>query len=98
VNQLADLEPVRCCWQVAGAMKGNLAKAAGLFTLRRRRSPDSPRPLPISVRPKRSPRRGARRPGIAHAQAQPAVDRTCKRGTATMAKLSTDELLDAFRK
>jgi len=98
VNQLADLESREVLLaKLAGAMKGNLAKAAGLFNAPASQVARLAQALADKRAAEGGAPRGARRPGIAARPAQPAVDRTCKRGTATMAKLSTDELLDAFK-
>ena len=53
VNRIADLESREVLLaKLAGAMKGNLAKAAGLFAAPARRSPAWPRPWPTSARPR----------------------------------------------
>ena len=111
VEQIADLESREVLLaKLAGAMKANLSKAAGLFNapasqvarlaaaLQEKRAAEAPAeaaaaPAAEAPRPRRSrpklPRKPPPRP--------PNKPRINQEGTHTMSKLSTDELLDAFK-
>ena len=107
VNRIADLESREVLLaKLAGAMKGNLSKAAGLFAapasqvarlaqaLADKRAAEAAAPLPLPT-----PTADARRRELTPPNPSAPVPR---RSTAvlkekTMAKLSTDELLDAFK-
>ena len=108
VNRIADLESREVLLaKLAGAMKGNLAKAAGLFNapasqvarlaaaLQEKKAAEEwgEPPPPQKLQPNsRSAPRASPQPSRSRI-----ADRDLQGRTATMAKLTTDELLDAFK-
>ena len=107
VERIADLESREVLLaKLAGAMKGNLAKAAGLFNAPasqvarlaaalQEKKAAAPAPEPASAAPAEL---GQRPAGSTRRHRQQPNNPTAKPGrTHTMAKMSTDELLDAFK-
>jgi large subunit ribosomal protein L10 len=104
VNRIADLESREVLLaKLAGAMKGNLSKAPACSPRPRRRSPAWPRRWRTSVPPRAPPRPTPTPPSPPTPQPRadtptpPAPAPPAHQKEKTMAKLSTDELLDAFK-
>ena len=113
VNQLADLESREVLLaKLAGAMKANLSKAAALFAapasqvarmtqaLADKRAEEEGAPAPAAADSEAAdPRPPPTPPPTSRLRPPPRADPDPHhlKGTATMAKLSTDELLEAFK-